>query len=156
MISRAWDDTHNAATSLLELKRHGVWSPLSRRPRVAKPRALRPHALERKTAHRADAHFAADGVAGDLAGEGQRQRHRVGDRDFPGHVVAVDGAVEDRAGLAVGALGAGQRAALALQGEIGVTLAHRRAHGNFPVSVDRHLFFPLFPSTKPEWSAPGT
>src|SRR6266853_445233 len=54
-------------------------------------RASRPRSGERKTAHRADAHFAGDAVAGNLAGKRQRQRHRVGDRDFPGDVVAAGG-----------------------------------------------------------------
>src|SRR5436305_10733438 len=66
--------------------------------------ALRPCPAKRKAAHWADAHFAGDGVAGNLAGELERQRHRVGDRDFPGDVVAVGRAVEDFGRIAVGAL----------------------------------------------------
>src|SRR6266566_9828637 len=73
--------------------------------------SLRPCPAERKAAHRADAHFAGDAVAGNLAGELQRQRHRVGDRDFPGDVVAVGRAVEDRGRIAAGTLRPRQRAA---------------------------------------------
>src|SRR6266581_3187745 len=99
---------------------------------------LRPCPRERKASHRADPHFAGDAVARNLAGERQRQRHRVGDRDFPGDLLAVGGAVEDLGGIAVGALGARQRAARILQGQRRVALAHRRAHGDVPVSVHGH------------------
>src|SRR3979490_3258120 len=99
-----------------------------------------PRAGEREAAHRADAHFAGYAVARDLAGERQRQRHRVGDRDFPGDVVAaVGGAVENLGRIAVGALRPRQHAASILQGQRRVALAHRRAHGDVPVSVHGHL-----------------
>lgn len=89
---------------------------------------LRPRSREREAAHRADAHFAGHAVAGNRAGEGERQRHRVGDGDFPGDVVAGHGAVEDFAGIAVGGLRAGQRApalftaSVALRSPIGVLM----------------------------------
>src|SRR5882757_1602243 len=87
---------------------------------------LRPRSRERKAAHRADAHFAGHAVAGNLAGEGERQRHRVGDGDFPGDVVAGNGAVEDFTGIAVGALRPRQGAAGGLQDQRRLALAHRR------------------------------
>src|ERR1700730_2309252 len=102
-------------------------------------RGLRPRPRERKAAHRADSHFAGHVVAGNLAGEFQRQRHRVGDGDFPGDVVALGGAVEDLGRIALGGLRAGQRAARILQAQGRVALAHRRAHGDAPVSVHGHL-----------------
>src|SRR5260221_6761860 len=105
-------------------------------------RGLRPRPRERKAAHRADSHFAGDVVAGNLAGEFQRQRHRVGDGDFPGDVVAIGGAVEDLGRIAFGGLRAGQRAARILQAQSRVALAHRRTHGDVPVSVYRHLKSP--------------
>src|SRR6266566_4083118 len=78
---------------------------------------LRPCPRERKTAHRADAHFAGNAVARNFAGERQRQRHRVGDGDFPGDVVAVGGAVENLGGIAVGTMSAWQVAAGVLPGQ---------------------------------------
>src|SRR5882757_8622013 len=103
---------------------------------------LRPRSRERKAAHRADAHFAGHAVAGNLAGEGECQRHRVGDGDLPGDVVTGNGAVEDFAGIAVGALRSRQRAARARHVERRLALAHRRAHGDIPVSVHGHFGLP--------------
>src|SRR6185437_13182622 len=97
-----------------------------------------PRSRERKVAHEADAHLAGDGIARDRALELQRQRHRIGDRYFPGDVVAADGTVENLGGVAIGALRAGQRAAGALQAQRRVAIAHRRRHGKIPVSVHRH------------------
>src|SRR4051812_40589174 len=112
--------------------------------------SLRPRSRERKTAHRADTHFAGHAVAGHLAGKGKRQRHRVGDGDLPGDVVAGHGAVKNFAGIAVGALGAGQRAARALHRQRRPALAHRRAHSDIPVSVHGHRNLPDM-SQQPEW-----
>src|ERR1700751_4469538 len=93
---------------------------------------------EWKAAHRADAHLARHVVAGDLAGEGERQRHRVGDGDLPGDVVTGHGAVENLSRVALRALRARERSARAFQAQRGAALAHRRAHGEIPVSVDGH------------------
>ena len=121
------------------------------RGRSSATRLLRPRARERKAAHRADAHFAGYAVAGDLAGEFQRQRHRIGNRDFPGDVVALGGAVEDLGRIAVGALRARQRAAGVLYGQRRLALAHRRAHADVPVSVHGHLSLLVYSVAKPEW-----
>src|SRR5947209_9332615 len=99
-------------------------------------RTLRPRSLEGETAHGPNAHFAGDAVTRNLAGEGKRQRHRVGYRDLPGHVIAADGTVEDIPRIPVGALCPGQGAARTFQRKRRVALPHRRAHRNVPVSVD--------------------
>src|ERR1700730_1604936 len=100
--------------------------------------ALRPCPRKRKAAHRADAYFARNTIARDLAGELERQRHRVGDGDLPGDVVAVGLAVENLGRIAVGGLCTRQRAAGILQAERRIPIPHRRAHGDVPVSVDGH------------------
>src|ERR1700761_2373056 len=112
-------------------------------------RGLSPLPREREIAHEADAHLAGNSVACDLAGELERQRHRVGDRNLPGEVVAVDGAVENLDRIAVGGLRPGQRAARAFQAQRSVALAHGRRHGEIPVSVHGHLSL-LENLTKPE------
>src|SRR5882724_94812 len=120
-----------------------LWVPALRSsvnaaPRPGHGKALRPCPGKRKTAHRADAHFARNTIARDLAGELECQRHRVGDGDLPGDVVAVGLAVEDLGRIAVGGLRTRQRAAGILQAERRISIAHRRAHGDVPVSVDGH------------------
>src|SRR5260221_9929824 len=91
-------------------------------------RGLRPRPRERKAAHRADSHFAGDVVAGNLAGEFQRQRHRVGDGDFPGDVVAIGGAVENLGRIAFRGLRARHRAARLLPAPRRLALAQPRTH----------------------------
>src|ERR1700722_7805704 len=96
---------------------HLRWITACRTACGTRARPSRPRACERKTTHRADAHFAGNAVAGNLAGEFERQRHRVGDRNLPGKVIATGFAVENLGRIAFGLLRARQRAARALQAE---------------------------------------
>src|ERR1700731_4306505 len=99
---------------------------------------LRPAPPEWKAAHRSDAHFTGNAVARNFAGELKRQGHRIGDRDFPGDVVAIGATVEYLGRIAVGALRPRSLAAAVLQAQGRVAVAYRRAHGEIPVSVYGH------------------
>src|SRR6476620_11626119 len=104
-----------------------------------------PRPVERKAAHRAEAHFAGDGVAGNLAGELQRQRHRIGDRDLPGDVVAVGRAVEDLGRIAVSLPPEFFKLSVALRSPIGVLMVMFQ----FPSTAIRLVSSRVF--AKPEW-----
>jgi len=115
---------------------------ITRRPGIRRDDArlvpLRPCPLERKAAHRADPHFAGNAVARNLAGEVEGQRHRIGDGNLPGDVVAIDLAVEDLRGISFSGHRPRQRGAGTLQRQRCVAIAHRCAHGDVPGSVHGH------------------
>src|SRR3972149_6830901 len=84
---------------------------------------LGPLARDRPGTERTGIDRAFDLVAVDAAAEGKRERHGVHDLDLPGHLVAVHGAIEDRRRVALGGLGAGERAALGLERQLPAALA---------------------------------
>src|ERR1700761_693489 len=96
------------STSLSDAKESKTWItgtiPVMTTEGLGRAGCVRPLPREREAAHHADTHFAGHGVARHLAGEVERQRHRIGDGDFPGDVVAGDRAVENLRRIALGAL----------------------------------------------------
>src|SRR5437762_14145301 len=100
---------------------------------------LRPRAAERRRAEHAELHAARHGIALDRARELEGERHRLDDRELPGDVVAVHGAVENIRRAFLGRLRAFKLAARALEDELRLAFAHRRIHRDVPRAVGSHV-----------------